>query len=138
MRARGFTLVEVLVAVAVLAIALAAALETAGRHTGSLAQRRSQLFAHYAAADLVARWQAAGHYPSPDTYRRELAMGPYAFTAEITVEPVAASGVRQMAVVVRRRAEGPDTGAQLHRLAAYLAEPAEGEARPGEQAAGLP
>jgi len=136
--ARGFTLVEVLVAVAVLAIALAATLETAGHHSQSVTQRRAQLFAHWAAEDVVARWQAAGRYPDPDTYRRELAMGPYSFTAEITVTPVAAGGVRQMAVVVHRPGDGAATGAQLHRLAAYLPKPPEGDETAGIDAAGLP
>jgi general secretion pathway protein I len=55
--ARGFTLLEVLVALAVVAIALGAALTTAYRQTHTLVELRDRTYAHWVAMDLVAAWR---------------------------------------------------------------------------------
>lgn len=55
--ARGFTLLEVLVALAVVAIALGAALTTAYRQTHTLVELRDRTYAHWVAMDLAAAWR---------------------------------------------------------------------------------
>ncbi len=56
-QARGFTLLEVLVALAVVAIALGAALTTAYRQTHTLVELRDRTYAHWVAMDLAAAWR---------------------------------------------------------------------------------
>lgn len=56
-RARGFTLLEVLVALAVVAIALGAALTTAYRQVHNLVELRDRTYAHWVAMDLAAAWR---------------------------------------------------------------------------------
>jgi len=55
---RGFTLVEVLVALAIISIALLAALRAAGQGTNSVDDLRSRLLASWVAQDLLAEHRA--------------------------------------------------------------------------------
>lgn len=60
----GFTLVEVLVALAIISIALLAALRVAGGGTSSVGELRSRLLAGWVAENLVAEQRARGDWPS--------------------------------------------------------------------------
>ena len=61
----GFTLVEVLVALAIISIALLAALRVAGGGTTSVGELRGRLLAGWVAEDLLAEQRARGDWPSP-------------------------------------------------------------------------
>lgn len=58
----GFTLVEVLVALAIVAIALLAALRTAGLGTSNAGELRSRLLAGWVAENLLAEHRARGDW----------------------------------------------------------------------------
>lgn len=58
----GFTLVEVLVALAIIAIALLAALRAAGQGTGSVGDLRSRLLAGWVAENQLAEHRARGDW----------------------------------------------------------------------------
>jgi general secretion pathway protein I len=60
----GFTLVEVLVALAIISIALLAALRVAGGGTTSVEELRGRLLAGWVAQDLLAEQRALGEWPS--------------------------------------------------------------------------
>jgi len=60
----GFTLVEVLVALAIISIALLAALRVAAGGTTSVAELRGRLLAGWVAEDLLAEQRARGDWPS--------------------------------------------------------------------------
>lgn len=64
-RRNGFTLVEVLVALAIISIALLAALRVAGGGTNSVGELRGRLLAGWVAEDLLAEQRARGDWPSP-------------------------------------------------------------------------
>ena len=61
---RGFTLVEVLVALAIISIALLAALRVAGGGTNSVGELRSRLLAGWVAQNLLAEQRARADWPS--------------------------------------------------------------------------
>ena len=63
-RRDGFTLVEVLVALAIISIALLAALRVAGGGTNSVGELRGRLFAGWVAENLLAEQRARGDWPS--------------------------------------------------------------------------
>ena len=58
----GFTLIEVLVALAIISIALLAALRAAGQGTASLDEMRARLLAGWVAENLVAGHRARGDW----------------------------------------------------------------------------
>lgn len=63
MRARGFTLLEVLVALAILAVALGAALRAGQQSLAGFEQTRARLLANWVAADRLAELRIARVWP---------------------------------------------------------------------------
>lgn len=61
-RQAGFTLVEVLVALAIVSIALLAALRAAGQASNSMGELRARLFAGWVAENLLAEHRARGDW----------------------------------------------------------------------------
>ena len=74
-RVRGFTLLEVLVALAVVAIALGAALTTAYRHTRTLVELRERTYAHWVAMDMLAAWRLGLQNDGGDKANGSVTMG---------------------------------------------------------------
>jgi general secretion pathway protein I len=68
-RRDGFTLVEVLVALAIISIALLAALRVAGGGTNSVGELRARLLAGWVAENILAEQRALGAWPSPGIQR---------------------------------------------------------------------
>ena len=62
LKSNGFTLVEVLVALAIIAVALLASLRTAGQATVSVSELRSRLLAGWVAENLLAMHRASGDW----------------------------------------------------------------------------
>ena len=65
----GFTLIEVLVALAIIAIALLAALRAAGQGTANLGELRSRVLAGWVAENLLAEHRARGDWLPPGIQR---------------------------------------------------------------------
>lgn len=61
---RGFTLLEVLVALTVLALSLAAIIQAAGDYTANQIYLRDRTFAEWVARNELARVQLSGRWPS--------------------------------------------------------------------------
>lgn len=64
-RKSGFTLIEVLVALAIIAIALLAALRSAGQTTRNMEALRARLLAGWVAENLLAEQRARADWPLP-------------------------------------------------------------------------
>ena len=71
----GFTLIEVLVALSVIAIALAAVLKGASEGASSVRYLRDKTFAHWVAMNTIAEVQVRGEWPAPGSKEGEDAMG---------------------------------------------------------------
>jgi general secretion pathway protein I len=67
---RGFTLLEVLVALAVLALALGAGIKAAGSNVENTAYLRDRTFAHWVAMNKLAEMETMHKFPSPGTTER--------------------------------------------------------------------
>ena len=85
----GFTLVEVLVALAIISIALLAALRVAGGGTNSVGELRARLLAGWVAENLLAEQRARGEWPSLGIQRGTQRQGgiEFAWREEVIATP---------------------------------------------------
>ena len=91
-RRNGFTLVEVLVALAIISIALLAALRVAGGGTNSVGDLRGRLLAGWVAQDVLALQRAREEWPSPGILSGIQSQGGFEFAwrEEVVTTPNAA------------------------------------------------
>ena len=66
---RAFTLIEVMVALAIVSVALLAALRAAGQGTSNLGDLRTRLLAGWVAENVMAEHRARGDWPPPGIQR---------------------------------------------------------------------
>lgn len=71
----GFTLFEVLVALAIISIALLAAMRAAGQGTSNVNELRSHLLAGWAGQNVLAEQRARGDWPSTGVLRGTTTLG---------------------------------------------------------------
>jgi general secretion pathway protein I len=90
-RASGFTLIEILVALAVLAIALTAAAHSVGSAVDTTVALRERMLARWVAEDRMADLELRGEWPALDTREGDTEMGGRKFhwVQETGVTPVA-------------------------------------------------
>lgn len=116
----GFTLVEVLIALAIIAIALGAAVRAAGVIADNDRALRGKALAIVAAENRLAQMRLAGEFPSPGKSTAACTLGRQAMQCEQTVTASVNASFRQ--VVIRVYPEGRrDT--TLVSLGALLARP---------------
>ncbi|MBW8457555.1 MAG: type II secretion system minor pseudopilin GspI [Thiobacillus sp.] len=116
--ARGFTLIEVLVALAILAIALAAASRASAMMANSSAELRQRLLASWVAQNRLAELQARRAWPDAGTREGEVEQAGLKLTWHETVSATPNQAFRR--VEIRVGAAGRDAHA-LARLTGYLA-----------------
>lgn len=74
MKNKGFTLIEVMVALAIIAIALAALIKSSGNYTRSAGYLKSKTLAHYVAMNEVAKLQIEKSWPDLGTKKGDTEM----------------------------------------------------------------
>ena len=91
-RRAGFTLIEVLVALAIVSVALLAALRAAGQGTASVAELRGRLLAGWVAENLLAEHRARGDWLALGIQRGKEREGgiEFAWREEVIATPNAA------------------------------------------------
>ena len=119
-RARAFTLVEILVALAILAIALAATMRAASLATDSAVETRYRLLAMWAAENRVAEIRARGLFPPPATTRFSVEQGGLAMLVDETVADTPNPSIRRIDYAV---ADARDPGRRLATLTAFVGQP---------------
>ena len=119
-RPGGFTLVEILVALAILAIALAATTRAAGLATDGARETRARLLATWAAGNRIAEMRARSLYPSPAVTTTPVEQGGLAFVIRETVEDTPNPTIRRLELAVSDAAE---PGRVLATQVAFLARP---------------
>ena len=119
MRQRGFTLVEILVAIAILAVALAATTRAAGVATDGALETRQRLLATWAAENRVAELRARLLFPEAGTSKSSVTQGGLALAIEETVTTTANPTIRRVDLAV---SDARDGNRVLTRLTAYVAQ----------------
>ena len=117
---RGFTLIEVLVALAVLAISLAAVINGISANVSNAAHLRDRTLAHWVAMNKVAEVQAGVTFPDTGVTKGAALLAGRAFDWSMTVPGTSDTNVRRLDVEVRLRQDG---GQSLARLVAYAGRP---------------
>src|SRR5258706_1954470 len=116
-RAVGFTLIEILVAVAILAIALAATTRAASLATDGSLETRHRLLATWAAQNRVAELRARRIFPAAATTRLTVEQGGLALVIDEAVSETPNPSIRRVDLAV---ADARDTQRILTRLTAYV------------------
>lgn len=119
-RHHGFTLVEVLVALAVLAIALAAILHTIGQAIDATTTLRDRSIALWVAQNRLAEHRMRRDWPAPDTTNGEAEIGGVKWFWREQVVTTPEPNIRRIEITVRHTADSQNTRA---RLVGYLRNP---------------
>ena len=117
---RGFTLLEVLVALAIVAIGLTAALRATGIGTDAVGEYREHMLALWLAQNIVAERSARQDWPSTDTTSSEEDFANHRFLVRQEVKSTPNPGFRRLNVLVSRREE---PGRTLQSSVAFLTVP---------------
>lgn len=118
-RGAGFTLIEILVAIAILAVALAATTRAASVATDGSLETRQRLLATWAASNRVAEIRARRLFPSVATTRYTTTQGGQELVIDEVVTETPNPLIRRVDLAV---ADARDTGRILSRLTAYAAQ----------------
>jgi general secretion pathway protein I len=117
MRTAGFTLIEILVAVAILAVALAATTRAASLATDGALETRHRLLAIWAAENRVAEVRARRIFPALATTRVNAEQGGLAITLDEVVSETPNPTIRRLDIAA---ADARDPNRILARLTAYV------------------
>jgi general secretion pathway protein I len=116
---KGFTLIEILVAVAILAVALAATTRAASLATDGSLETRQRLLATWAAQNRIAELRARHIFPAPTNTRVSTEQGGLALVIDETVSDTRNPTIRRVDLAVGD-ARSPDR--ILTRLTAYVSQ----------------
>lgn len=113
----GFTLIEVLAALAVVAVALSSTIHAAGQFASHSAYLRDKTFAMWVAQDRILEWQTLGTLDGLGTYAGQSLMGNKSWHWSAEVIRTAMPGMRRVDVEVRSQEQDQNP---LVRLSALL------------------
>ncbi len=107
-RRAGFSLVEVLVALTVLAIALAAVTKTASESAGNAAYLRDKTFADWVAMNRITELYALNQWPTIGQSTGDASMGGHEWAWTMQVSDTPDEDIRRVEIEVRRNAADAD------------------------------
>ena len=112
-RPRGFTLVEVLVALAVLAIALAAVMRAMAQAIDTTATLREHEVALWVAQNRLVQYEMSQDWPSVDTTDGDADMGGRKWYWREQVSTTPEPKIRRIEITIRETADSKETVAKL-------------------------
>lgn len=115
----GFTLLEVLVALAIIAIGLAAAIQISVRNSANALHLRDKTLAHYVAANKAVELELQQAWPAPGTQRGRAHMGRQDWYWQARTTETFEPAMRRVDIEV-----GADEQSTLASLSIFLARPA--------------
>lgn len=119
-RSAGFTLIEVVLALAVLALALAAIIQASGSAARNVAYLQDKTFAHWVAQNRMNALRLAREWPAPGTSEGSERMADRAWRWEIKVSNTPEAQLRRVDIRVRREGDPAETSLAL--LTGFLSE----------------
>lgn len=117
---RGFTLFEILIALAVLAIALGALTKLASSQSVNTAHLRDKTFAHWLALNEIAELQLTAQWPAKGKQQGDEEMGLHSWHWIRTVSETPDERVRQVEIAIYRNKEDQTP---VTTLISFLAQP---------------
>ncbi len=124
MKRCGFTLVEILVALAIIAVALAAGMRVLAQSADAAGDLKARTLGLWVAENVLARAQMARPWPDLGATGGEETQAGARFTWRATIGPTPNPAFRRIDIVVSEPAR-PDYA--LARLAGYLGDPGKAE-----------
>jgi general secretion pathway protein I len=118
----GFTLLEILVALAIIAIALTAVVVETGQHVNSTIHMRDRTLAHWVAMNRVTEQLAAEQWPSVGISNGVAEMADREWFWSMTISSTPDSDIRRIDVEVRADRDRDNPNASV---IAYLPRPAQ-------------
>jgi general secretion pathway protein I len=97
---RGFTLLEVLIALAIVALTLVALVRSTGLGTNALAREREVTLATWVAANVITELRVEEGFPAPGRRDGRMRMGEREFVWELTVQNTDEPALRRLDVRV--------------------------------------
>jgi len=117
---RGFSLLEMLVALAIVAIGLTAALRASGVGIEGAGEYRNHMLALWLAQNIVAERTARGDWPDSGITTSEEEFANHSFVIRQEVKPTPNPGFKRLDVTIADREE---PGRTLQHSAAFLTSP---------------
>lgn len=120
---RGFTLIEVLVALTIIAIALGSLIKASGNHTHSASYLKSKTLAHYVALNEISRLQIEKAWPDLGKEHKssEMAGVEWFWTQEVEKTADETENIRGLKLTVY---QDEDRTRNLAQLQAFISNPA--------------
>lgn len=118
--ARGFTLLEMLIALAIVAIGLTAALRASGVGIEGEGEYRNHMLALWLAQNIVTEHIARSDWPSPDTTTSEEQFANHDFVVRQEVKTTPNPHFKRLDVMI---ADREDPGRTLQHSVAFLTSP---------------
>lgn len=116
----GFTLIEALVALTIIAVALMACLKAAGNMNFQQDEMLKRQYAQWSAR-YVADWvSVAGVYPAVQSFQKTCNQANYQFTCWVEVSNTPNPNFRRVEVSVKERFQAEDNDHQLARLVLFV------------------
>lgn len=117
---RGFTLIEMLVAMAILAVAMGALLQTAAQNAVNTTSLRDRTLAQWVAANKLAELQINKTWEEVGKRNGEMQMANNTWYWQTDVQQVNDKDLRRVEISVRK---SPDSESSLYTLPGFLASP---------------